>query len=225
MGGSLKIADIPDGEKPRERLIRLGPSALSDRELLAAVIRGGGRGKSALEVADELIASAGGLGSLAGARVEDLQAVRYLGPAKAAGLSAVFEIGRRAAMSQDVRPFIRGPEELAALCEPRLRGKRQEEALVVVLNSANRVLNTVVLSKGSVDRCLILARDVLSTVLRNDGVAFAVAHNHSSGDPTPSAEDFRNTQALKKAADAVGLRFLDHLVVGSGTCSIVNGFP
>ncbi len=212
----MKIADIPGREKPRERLARLGPSALSDRELLAIVIRTGGPGQSALEVADELLANAGGLVSLSSARLEELDFVAHLGPAKAAGLQAVFELGRRASHGKDARPVVVGPEDLARICEPLLAGKPHEEAIVIVLNAANRVTKTVTLSNGSVGRCLMMPRDVLATVLRNDGVAFAVAHNHPSGDPSPSREDIKVTRELSRAAETIGVHFIDHLIIGSG---------
>lgn len=209
---AVRIADLPASERPRERLARLGPSGLSDQELLALVIRSGSRGASAMDVGTDLLGTWGSLNRLSAAGVDDLDAVLSLGSAKAAGLVAAFELGRRAAFGP-VPVMIRRPEDLVALVQPLLSGRPQEEVVLVVTNTANRVLRTMPVTRGSTDRCLLIVRDVVSTVLRCGGAAFAVAHNHPSGDPTPSAEDRAVTQRLKDAADTVGLRFLDHIVV------------
>lgn len=209
---AVRIADLPASERPRERLARLGPGGLSDQELLALVIRSGSPGASAMDVGTELLGAWGSLNRLSAAGLDDLNGVPSLGSAKAAGLVAAFELGRRAAFGP-VPMTIRRPEDLVALVQPLLAGRPQEEVVLVVTNTANRVLRTMPVTRGSTDRCLLIVRDVVSAVLRCGGAAFAVAHNHPSGDPTPSPEDRVVTQQLKDAAETVGLRFLDHIVV------------
>lgn len=209
---SVRIADLPESERPRERLARLGPGGLSDQELLALVIRSGGRGTSAMDLGTELLGAWGSLNHLSGAGFDELDGVASLGAAKAAGLVAAFELGRRAG-SGPLPTTIRGPEDLAALVLPLLAGRPQEDVVLVVTNTANRVLRTMHVTRGGSDRCLLVIRDLISAVLRCGGSGFAVAHNHPSGNPAPSPEDLAISQRLQAAATTVGLRFLDHVVV------------
>jgi DNA repair protein RadC len=218
---AVRIADLPGPEQPRKRVIRMGVSALSDRELLALVIRSGGRGSNAVDVGGKLLATWGSLAALAAARYEDLIRVEALGEAKTASLLAAFELGRRATLRAESRQPVDGPQDLGDLVSPILLTRPQEQVLLIVLNSANKPIRIVELSKGGADRCLLTVRDALSAVLRNDGVAFALAHNHPSGDPTPSPEDIRSTRDIEMAAVGLGLRLLDHVIVaGAGWLSM-----
>ena len=165
-----------------------------------------------MDVGTELLGVWGSLNRLSAAGVDDFQAVLSLGSAKAAGLVAAFELGRRAAFGP-VPVTVCRPEDIVALVQPLLAGRPQEEVVLVVTNTANRVLRTIPVTRGSADRCLLVVRDVVSAVLRCGGAAFAVAHNHPSGDSTPSPEDRAVTRQLRDAAETVGLRFLDHIVV------------
>lgn len=220
---NVRIADLPAGQRPRERLARLGCSSLSDQELLALVLRTGGRGTNAVDLGQRLLARWGSLDQMAVARVDDLLRQSELGEAKAAAVAAAFELGRRAASAGPRPEMITGPEDIASLVCFELCGRDQEEVLVVVTNNANRVVRVVTLSRGGSDRCLLVPRDVLATVLRTGGTGFALAHNHPSGDPTPSREDVAVTKQVECAATAVGLRFLDHIIVaGPGEWSRVT---
>lgn len=222
---TVRIADLPETERPRERLARLGPGGLSDQELLALVIRSGGRGFNAMDLGAGLLATWESLHGMATAGVDELADRVGLGAAKAAGLVAAFELGRRAAFGPSPLK-IAGPEDLADLVRPLLAGRPQEEVVLVVTNAANRVLRTMPLTRGGTDRCLLVVRDVISAVLRCGGVGFAVAHNHPSGDPSPSPEDRAVSGLLNGAAEAVGLRFLDHVVIaGSEWRSAKSGSP
>ncbi len=212
---SVRIIDLPESDRPRERLWRRGVTALSDAELIALVLRQGRVGESALDLAAGLLAEYGGLDRLSTARAEELAARPGLGPAKAAALLAALQLARQL-WRADAPVAIRRPEDLAAVAHGELSGLRRERVLVIVLDAGNRVRRVIVLSEGSVDRSLLPVREVLNAVLRNDGVAFALAHNHPSGDPTPSQQDLRATVDVQTAAHLVGLRFLDHVIVGDG---------
>src|SRR6266545_769842 len=192
---SVRIIDLPESDRPRERLWR--------------------RGVTALDLAAGLLAEYGGLDRLSTARAEELAARPGLGPAKAAALLAALQLARQL-WRADAPVAIRRPEDLAAVAHGELSGLRRERVLVIVLDAGNRVRRVIVLSEGSVDRSLLPVREVLNAVLRNDGVAFALAHNHPSGDPTPSQQDLRATVDVQTAAHLVGLRFLDHVIVGDG---------
>jgi DNA repair protein RadC len=204
---------VPPAERPRERLLAVGVDALSERELLALLLRDGARGVSALELADHLLAEFGGIAGVASARPEELAARRGVGPAKAAAVVAACALGRRSASGAARLPRLRSAADLARLAQVELRGARRERVLVVTCDSANRVRRTDVVTEGAIDRATIPVREILNLVLRHDGRAFAFAHNHPGGDPEPSDADIAATAAVRTAATAVGLRFLGHVVV------------
>jgi len=188
---------------------------LSARELLALVLQSGRPGESALDVAGNLLGAYGSLAALARALPEELAAFGGVGEAKAAALVAALRLGRLAA-ADAVPAALRSGEDVAAAALRELADARRERVIVLVCDAANRVRRVVSVSEGAVDRSLFPVREILNAVLRHDGRAFAVAHNHPSGDPEPSEADLRATDELSVAARTVGLRFLDHVVVAGG---------
>ncbi|RBM22528.1 RadC family protein [Streptomyces sp. PT12] len=210
----MRVTDMPAGDRPRERLWALGAEALADRELLALLLGSGTRGRDAVELAGELIAAHGGLRGLARADPQALVGLPGMGPAKAVRVAAAFHLARRVANEGAAdRCRIVTTADLATAAAPLLRGLRHERVVVVVCDTADTVLRTARLTDGASDRNLIPVRDVLALVLASGGSSFGVAHNHPTGDPTPSGPDRRATTRLREAAAAVGLRFLDHVVV------------
>jgi DNA repair protein RadC len=214
---TIPIADLPCGQRPRERMQMLGAEALSDAELLALLLRHGRSGESALDMAGGLLAAYGGLSRLAQARPEELARRPGVGTAKAASVVAAFCLARRVTDSVDAAPELCGASGVAAAARPLLADARRERVVVLVCDARNRVRHRVVAAEGAIDKTAVSIREVLNAVLRYDGRAFAVAHNHPSGDPTPSPADRRATTALTTAARTVGLRFLDHVVVAGDT--------
>ncbi len=210
---SLPMADVPQHERPRERLVAQGVEALSERELLALIVRNGLRGQSALDLASSLLAEYGGLAPLASARPEELARRSGIGIAKAAALVAAFQLGRLAATYVAEGSGLKGPEDVFQAVCSQLDHQRRERVIVLVCDAGNRLRRTEAVAEGSIDRSALPVREILNCVLRHDGRAFAVAHNHPSGDPTPSEADVLATRALAAAAKVVGLRFLDHVVV------------
>ncbi|HZJ51399.1 MAG TPA: DNA repair protein RadC, partial [Actinomycetota bacterium] len=207
---TVSMAQIAERDRPRERLDRLGPVALTDAELVALVLRSGAPGRNALELAHELLADHGGLGSLAGRGLPHLAETHAIGPAKASSLMAAFELGRRAAAVEiPSAARLRDAGDIAAVVRRSITDPGREESFVVVLNASHRVLRIEPISKGTESRCLLDAKEVLTMVLRCGGSAFALVHTHPSGDPSPSPEDLAFTRALAGAADAVGLVMLD----------------
>lgn len=214
----VRIEDLPEHDRPRERLWRVGPEALADRELIAILLRTGTRDRNALALAEALLAQAGGVEGLARTGPEDLLGLAGIGVAKASSVLAALELARR--IARQGRPWatrVRRPADLAALVIPELSHRPRERVLVVVLDRGGRPTRVVPLTSGSVDRSLLPVREVLHAVLRCDGVAFALAHNHPAGDPSPSQEDLATTQRVQEAAPLVGLRLVDHLIVGDGS--------
>jgi DNA repair protein RadC len=210
---SVPMGAVPRHERPRERLHARGPAALSERELLAILLRNGTNGVSALDLAGELLADYGSLTALASGRPEELAARKGIGEAKSAGLVAAFELGRRMAQTTEEPITLSTAAEVARVAQAELAGARRERVVVLVCDAANRLRRTVVVSEGAIDRSLVPTREVLNAVLRHDGRSFALAHNHPSGNPEPSDADRRATADIAAGAATAGIRFLGHVVV------------
>lgn len=216
------MAAVPPDERPRERLSTRGVDSLSARELLALVLRNGTVGMSALDLADELLADFGSLDGLAEARPEELARRPGIGPAKAAALVAALALARRLDRTPVSRVGLRCAEDVARIATRELVGHRRERVLVLVCDGHNRLRHVEIVSEGSMDRSLVPVREILNAVLRHDGRAFALAHNHPHGDPEPSDADRRATADVMAAAQVAGLRFLGHVVVAGGDWSSVS---
>lgn len=211
-GRDMKVLDLPEVDRPRERLLSRGAAALSDRELLALVLGSGLPGCDAIELAAVLISECGGLPALSTADPYALRRLPGVGAAKAARVAAAFELARRATVAEG-RRRIAGSADVAAVAAPYLRGLRHERVVVVACDNSGSLLRVAPLTDGSADRSLIPVRDVLTAVLTVGGASFAVAHNHPSGSLTPSRQDTSATLRLREAAATLGLRFLDHVIL------------
>ena len=209
---TIGITELPAHERPRERLMLRGLEALSERELLALVLRHGHAGASSLDLAESLLRRHGGAAGLARTRTEDLAQHLGIGATTAAAVVAAFRLGQLAE-SEPMSAVLRGPEDVASSVNLELARHPCERVIVLICDARNRLSRTLVVTDGGTDRAPFPVREILSATLRNGGRAFAVAHNHPSGDPTPSESDRRATSALVKASSIVGLRFLGHVVV------------
>lgn len=202
-------------DRPRERLVRLGPRALLDAELLELLIGVGTRGAPVSVVARELLAESGGLGVLSGWEPADFARVRGLGPAKAAELSAAVEMARRIReRAHDPGDRLDAPAKVWARLEPLAAGLAVEKCWVLCLNRRNRLLALHEVSSGTATSSLLHPREVFRQALRHAASAAIVAHNHPSGDPSPSPADRAVTRQLADAGRVVGVELLDHVVVG-----------
>ena len=211
----VRIKALPRGERPRERLQDLGPRSLSDAELVALVLGCGGGRESALEIARRLVAGAGGLRRLASLQAADLMSEPGIGRVRAAQLAAVFEIARR------VRAFapprgrpIRSPKDVVRYLAARWSEERHECFGLMLLDSRNRILAEVVLSRGGWSASVVRPREVFRHALLAYAPAIILFHNHPSGDPTPSRADVEITKQLVAAGELLGINILDHLIVG-----------
>ncbi|BDS07695.1 hypothetical protein NT6N_27350 [Oceaniferula spumae] len=209
-----KIPDLPQDERPRERLARLGASAISDAELLAIFLRVGVKGSSAIEVGRKLLQKHGSLTELGGMSVKELSKEHGLGPAKAAQLLAAFELGARCANEKMRRAPMNSADAIYEAVSPRLAHERKEHVLIVLLDTKLRGVRTIELSKGNTDTALCEPRDVMHHLLLNQCPAFVLVHNHPSGDPTPSRADMTLTRRISEASKLMSIRFVDHLIVG-----------
>jgi len=213
------IKQWPLGERPREKLLQRGAPALSDAELLALVLRTGdaSSGASALDQARRLLQQWGDFRSLAAATPAELCQQPGIGPAKAAELLAVFEIGRRFARTELV-PGSRytSSREVFLHYHEQLRDRKQEVFFTLLLDSKNRLIREVRISEGSLNASIVHPREVFAPAVRESAAAVLFIHNHPSGDPTPSREDLELTDRLRKAGELMGVRVLDHVIIGSG---------
>jgi DNA repair protein RadC len=208
----MRVKDMPPADQPRERLLSSGPSALADRELLALLLGSGSRGVSAVELASQLIAHCGDLGELSRSEAHRLLAVPGVGPAKAARVTAAFHLLRRA-QAEPERRRVTCSGDIAAVAAPLLHGCPRERLIAVICDPRGSVIRRAVISEGGSDHTSAPIRDIVTTVLVSGGTAFGLAHNHPGGSLEPSAADLDVTARLHEAADAVGLRFLDHVIV------------
>ena len=210
------MSSIPVAERPRERLVAEGERALSDHDLVAILLGSGCRGASAIDVAREVMASYGDLGTLGRAQVADLSRIQGVGPARACALAAALELGRRAQAPRQERTRIRVSSDVDAMYAPRLRHLTHEVFHVLCLDVKHRVIRDTRVVEGGLTTCSVLPREVYAPALREAAAAVVFVHNHPSGDPTPSAEDLSLTARLKQAGAVLGIKALDHLVIGDG---------
>ncbi|GAB4503073.1 MAG: DNA repair protein RadC [Anaerolineales bacterium] len=212
-----RITDLHEADRPRERLAALGPQALSNAELLAILLRVGVQGENAVQVGQRLLNRFGGLAGIHRAPFEELLNEHGVGGAKAAQIKAAIELGRRLALeSPEARPIINSPADAAALVQYEMSALEQEHLRVFLLDTRNHVLDIVEVYKGSVNSSQIRVGEVFKAALRRAASAIIVAHNHPSGDPTPSPDDIAVTRALVQAGKLLDLEVLDHLVIGQG---------
>lgn len=213
---TYRMKELPIDDRPREKLINNGAAALTDSELLALLIGSGTQEKSALDIARDLTADNGILKNIALVHdVKELAKTKGLGRAKAALIIAALELGRRIASAEPLlRDSITSPEDGVALLMPRLRYESKEHFLVVLLNSKNKVLDVEQISEGSLNSSVVHPREVFAPAVLHHAAAILTAHNHPSGDPTPSKEDKDLTNTLVQAGKYMGIPVLDHIIIG-----------
>jgi len=211
------VRGLAPNDRPREKLVRLGPSGLGDNELLAVVLGGGARGVSTLAVASAVLEAAGGLHGLLRLTSDDLRRVGGVGAARAAQVMAALELGRRSlARPPPPRAQFASPRDVAAFLLPEFGARPVEQFGVVLLDTKHRVLRTIVLSVGGLDSTPVQAREVFRHAAAASAAAVVVFHNHPSGDPQPSQDDLSLTRRLVAAGELMGIPVLDHVVLGDG---------
>jgi DNA repair protein RadC len=209
------MKDLAPDDRPREKLQRLGASALGDNELVALVLGSGVRRVDALGLANEVLQARGGLHGLARSGCGDLANLRGIGGARAAKLVAALELGRRAvAHAPSARIQLRTARDAAAYLLPAYGSRPREQFGIVLLDSKHRVLKTTVVATGTLNSTVVEPRDVFREAVVGNAAAVLVFHNHPSGDPTPSPEDVDLTRRLAAAGVLVGIDVVDHLILG-----------
>jgi DNA repair protein RadC len=211
-----RISDLAADDRPRERLEQLGAGSLSNPELLAILLRVGIAGENVIRMSERLLSQLGGLPGLHRAAFSELASLKGMGKAKAAHLIAAIELGRRIASSPaDDRQPISSPADAANLLMYRMAALEQEYLFVILLDTRNRVIgNPLEVYHGSLNTSLIRVGEVFREAIRLNAAGLIVAHNHPSGDPSPSPEDVAVTRALVEAGKLLDIDVLDHLVFG-----------
>ncbi len=218
MSPEYLIRDMPSHNRPRERLVDKGAENLNDQELIAILLRTGLKGRSVVDVSEDLLHKFGSPGNLTRVSLEDLRQVKGVGRDKAVTLKAAFELARRAA--RDARgeaPLLDTPERVADFLRDDNPEQRTERLQIFLLNVRRRLIRRERLAQGTQDTLLVNPREVFRSAILADAAAIVLAHNHPSGDPTPSEADIKVTRDLIRAGQLLKIEVLDHVIMGQKT--------
>lgn len=207
------IHDLPRSERPRERLQRLGPEALSSQELLALILGRGVKGESVMVTAQRLLSTFGNLKNISQASLEELSSVRGMGIAKAAQLKAAFELSRRSEEDSEEKISIKTATDVVRLLRPRLKDKKKEHFLILCLDTRNNVIRLSNVSVGTLNASLVHPREVFKEAIQALACSIILVHNHPSGKPEPSDADIEVTNRIIEAGRVVGIDVLDHIII------------
>ncbi|MGB9710083.1 MAG: RadC family protein [Thermodesulfovibrio sp.] len=212
----MKLKEWPEAERPRERLIKEGAQSLSDAQLLAVVLRTGINGKTVVETAIELLNKFGGLKGIEDASVNELQHIAGLGIAKIAQIKASFELGRRVLSHAEKEKNFNSANAVYNYLYPKLSGLKKEVFITLLLDTKLKLIKEIKVSEGILTQTIIHPREIFKEAVKHSAYAVILAHNHPSGDPTPSEQDLDITKKLKKASEILEISLLDHVIIGNG---------
>ncbi len=214
---SFTIKELPEADRPREKLLKRGAEYLTDAELLALIIRTGNRERTAIELSQDILNYFGGLQSLINLSVEEIKEIKGMGIAKGAQINALVELSKRLNRAVDnERTIIRGPGDVANYLMSELRYLKQEIFKIILLDTKSQIIAAPVISKGGLSSSIVHPREVFKEAIRRSSAAIILAHNHPSGIPEPSEDDIKITRRLIKSGEIIGIEVLDHIVIGDG---------
>lgn len=213
----VKLKDVPKAERPRERLLQYGSTHLSNKELIALLLGSGTRNESVLDLANRVLMHFEGLKLLKEATIEELTAIKGIGPARGVIILAALELGERLNKYKPTERYVvRSPEDGADYVMEEMRTLDQEHFIALFLNTKNQIIHSQTIFIGTLNSSVVHPREIFREAVRRSSASIIVAHNHPSGDPTPSPEDINVTKRLVKAGKIMGIEVLDHLVIGDG---------
>lgn len=214
----MRVKDLPSSERPYEKFESYGPSALSDAELLAIIIRSGSKKERSIELAQRILGiKKQGIRGIYDLTLEDLQKVTGIGRVKSIQIKAIAELSKRISKNNAASKVkISSPGSIASLYMEELRYLQQEHLKIVFLDTKNQIISDKFLTVGTVNASLINPREVFIQALRYNAVHVILLHNHPSGDPAPSREDISITKRIIEAGEVVGIKLLDHIIIGDG---------
>ncbi len=212
----VRIQDIPEEERPRERLIRNGPESLSNAELLGVILRTGSNKENVVSLSSRILSNYN-IKQLSLANVSRLMQVHGVGKAKAAQIAAVFELARRLeTFAEEPKRKISSPKDVYTLMYPKMREQKKEKFITLCLDTKNQILREEVISIGSLNASIVHPREVFKSALMESSASVIMIHNHPSGDPSPSREDIMVTEKLVEGGKLLGIDVLDHIIIGDG---------
>jgi len=212
---SFTIHDLPISERPRERLQKFGVEALSAQEILALILGRGIAGESVTVTAQRLLSQFGNLRGIAGASAEELTQVKGIGLAKASQIKAAFELANRLEGYAEAgdKPLVKTSDDVASVVSGRLKGKKKEHFLALLLDTRKRLIKVAEISIGSLDSSIVHPREVFKEAISASAASVIFVHNHPSGDPEASEDDIKLTKRLAEVGEIVGIDVLDHIIV------------
>lgn len=212
------MKDLPPEERPRERMQAFGADKLSNTELLAIILRTGYKDETVIHLAERILHRGGGLRFLPDFTLEELQQIKGVGLAKAVQIKAALELGRRLAAS--MRPSstaFSSPQDVAAFLKEEMRYYKKEYFKIILLNTKNQVIAVEDISVGSLNSSIVHPREIFNPSIKKSAASLILVHNHPSGDPTPSREDMEVTKRLAEGGKILGIKVLDHIVIGENS--------
>lgn len=212
----IMIKHVPKEDRPRERLIALGASHLSNQELLAILLGSGTKEESVMELSRRLLMHFEGLKLLGNATIEELTAIKGIGPAKGVMVLAAIELGKRLNQYQPSKTFIiRSPKDGADYVMEEMRVLNQEHFVVLFLSTKNQIIHKQTIFVGSLNASIVHPREIFREAVKRSAASIICVHNHPSGDPSPSQEDIHVTRRIVEAGKVMGIELLDHLIIGN----------
>ena len=213
----LTIKEMPEDERPREKLIKYGAENLSNAELLALIIRVGNTNRTAVELSQDIYNKFGGLKALNYLTVKQLKEMKGIGTAKAVQIRSLVELSKRiASLNREEKDLVKSPRDVVQLLMPELRYLTQEVFKIILLDIKNQIISIPLISKGGLSSSIVHPREVFKEAIKHSSAAMILIHNHPSGIPDPSKDDINITKKLINAGQIVGIDVLDHIIIGDG---------
>lgn len=209
----MKIKDLPEQNRPRERFLKHGPEALSDSELFAIILRTGSQNENVIDMSNRLIKEYG-LNNLFDCSLKELQKIKGIGPSKAMQILAITELGKRYSQSKNQIKKISCSKDVFNLFHERLKGEKQENFFILMLNNKNYVIGEEFITRGTLNLTIAHPREIFKPAIKNSASKIILIHNHPSGDPFPSSQDLAITDKLKQVGEMLDIALIDHIIIG-----------